>query len=423
MIRYNKVPSLCRFLGAALVAICFWNSGKLEALEPGAAITASSPAATAPVMPAGYYGMHVLHLPYGTAWPTTTFGAWRLWDSYVDWKQLEPAANVYSWATLDTYIALAQQKHIDVLLELGQTPQWASARPNETAGSGNGAAAEPSNDQYWINYVTAVATRYKGKIAYYEIWNEANSKSYFSGTPAKLVQLTAEANKAIKAVDPAAKIVSPSISRADSDVLPWLKSLLDAGIGSSVDVIGVHFYSLGKTPEAVLTYTQAVQALLKIYGLTSKPVFCTEIGWASPTTFANEDEQSGWYIRTALMGWTGGVSRLFWYAWDNSNWVTLTMTLSDFKTPTKPAAAMTTLEGWTVGKEVAPCVVSGTTWSCDITDTSGDHSRIYWNTTGSATVTPTLPWRPSAVVDMYGNATKYTGGKLAITDLPVLVRE
>ena len=420
----RKVASCQLVLGALLTActssaqiISVTGATRLQAIHP---LTSPATSPSAPILPQGYYGMHVNHLAYGAGWPTFAFGTWRLWDAYVDWKQLEPSPNVYDWATLDTYIALAQEKKVDVLLELGQTPQWASARPNDT---NSGAVAEPSNDQYWINYVTAVATRYKGKIAYYEIWNEANSKNYYTGSPAKLVQLTAEASKAIKTVDPSAKIVSPSINRCQADTLPFFKSLLAAGLGSSVDVIGVHLYSLGLTPEAILPEVQAVQALMKQYGISSKPIISTEFGWAAPNTFPNEDEQSGWLIRSLMMGWTAGVQRFVWYAWDNSNWVTLQMSESDFKTPLKPATAYATLEGWTVNHEVAPCVASGTTWSCDITDMAGDKSRIYWNTSGSASVVPKLNWRPSVTVDMYGTTTPYTGGQLAITDKPLLVRE
>jgi hypothetical protein len=409
-------------LAASLLACCTGPNTQLTAQvsRQVSAVTTPTIGNGAPLMPAGYYGMHVLHLPYGTAWPATKFGTWRLWDAGVDWKQLEPAAGVYNWTTLDTYMALAKQKQIDVLLELGQTPQWASARPNDT---GQGAIAEPSNDQYWIDYVTAVVTRYKGQIKYYEVWNEASSATYWDGTPAKLVQLTAEAYKVIKTIDPNATVVSPSLPTVDTPRIAWENSLFAAGMGNYVDAIGVHLYALGKTPEAVLTEAQSLQALMKTYSLSSKPILCTEFGWANPNTFASQDEQSGWYIRSTLMGWTAGVQRFIWYAWDNSNWVTLTMTMPDFVTPTKPSIAMATLEGWTINHEVAPCVNNSNTWSCDITDQAGDHSRIYWNTTGSATVNLQLNWRPSATIDMYGNKTPFSGLTLKVTDLPVLLIE
>ena len=53
-----------------------------------------------------------------------------------------------------------------------------------------GAPAEPKDVKDWINYLQTVATRYRGKIFNYEIWNEPNDPQYFSGTIPKLVQLT-----------------------------------------------------------------------------------------------------------------------------------------------------------------------------------------------------------------------------------------
>ena len=382
-------------------------------------------AAVAPTLPPGYYGLHMLHLQYGAAWPSIKFGTWRLWDAGVDWRDLQPKAGVYTWQTLDTYVALAQQQGIDVILELGQTPQWASARPNETAATGNGAAAEPTSNALWTSYVTAVATRYKGKIAFYEVWNEADSKTYWTGTPAEIVTLTALASKAIKTIDPNAKIIGPSISSAAPTPVAFLKSMLDVGLGNSIDVFGVHFYVLGKTPEAILPAVQAVQALTAQYNLAAKPIFNTEFGWAAPTTFNNADDQSAYLMRSLLVGWGAGLGRFMWYAWDNNGWVTVTMTLPDYKTPTPPAKAYVTLEGWTQGKEVSRCAPASpaTTWSCDITDLSGDHSRIYWTTTGTAQLTPSLTWKPAHSVDMYGNVTNYAGGSLTISTHPLLIKE
>jgi hypothetical protein len=393
---------------------------------PGVAMQAkSSSSAQAPTLPPGYYGLHLLHLQYGAAWPSIKFGTWRLWDAGVDWRDMQPKAGVYNWQTLDAYVALAQQQGIDLLLELGQTPQWASARPNEAAATGNGAAAEPTSNALWTAYVTAVATRYKGKIAFYEVWNEVNGINYWTGTSSEMVQLTALASKTIKSIDPNAKIISPSLSGAAPAQLAYLKSMLDVGLGPSVDIFAAHFYVLGQTPEAILPEAQNMQALLTQYNQGSKPIFNTEFGWAAPTTFNNADDQSGYLMRSMLVGWGAGFGRFMWYAWDNSNWVTVTMTLPDFKTPTPPAKAYVTLEGWTQGKEVSRCAPTtpATTWTCDITDLSGDHSRIYWSTSGNAIVTPSLTWKPAHAVDMYGNVTAYTGGALTIGAHPLLIKE
>ncbi len=422
---------LCSLLTTTLTAALLLPDVACASLHrtkvSGASLQAKSSSATqAPILPPGYYGLHLLHLQYGTAWPAIKFGTWRLWDSGVDWRDLQPSAGVYKWQTLDTYVALAHQQGIDLILELGQTPTWASARPTEADAYGAGAAAEPTSNTLWTNYVTAVATRYKGKIAYYEVWNEADTKSTFTGTPATLVQLTALASKAIKSADPNAKIISPSMSGAGPTQIAFLKSLFDLGLGNSIDVIGIHFYVFGKTPEAILPAVQSVQAAAHQYNLDAKPIFNTEFGWANPTTFNTQDDQSGYLMRSLLVGWGAGLSRFAWYAWDNTNWVTLQMTQADFVTPTPPAKAFTTLEGWTQGKEVsrcAPIATGATTWSCDITDLSGDHSRIYWNTAGPAQLTPSLSWKPAHQVDMYGNVSAYSGGVLSISTHPLLIKE
>ncbi len=380
--------------------------------------------ATDPVLPASYFGMHVLHLQTGTAWPAMKFGTWRLWDSGVAWRQLQPTATTYNWQTLDTYVALAQQQGVGILLVLGQTPQWASARPNEAGAMGNGAAAEPTSNTLWTNYVTAVAKRYKGKIAYYEVWNEANSKTLWTGTPTELVQLTSLASKAIKSVDPAARIISPSIGDASPSSLSWLKQLLDVGLAGSIDEVGVHFYVLGKTPEAILPSVQATETLLQQYKADVKPLFNTEFGWAAPTTFNNVDDQSAYLMRSLLVGWGAGIQQFMWYAWDNANWVTVVMSTPDFKSPTQVAKAYVTLENWTANKEVSRCaVVTGMLWSCNVTNMAGDHSRIYWSATGTTQVTPSLTWTPSKQVDMYGNTAPYKGGQLTVTGHPILITE
>jgi len=427
MVRRN-IASLLTIALATIVSLpnvaCATNPG--TKLVNGAEFQAKSAAASqAPTMPPGYYGLHVLHLAYGTAWPSIKFGTWRLWDSGVTWANLEPKSGVYNWQTLDAFVALAHQQGTDVILELGQTPQWASSEPNQAGACGNGAAAPPTSNTLWTNYVTAVATRYKGRIAYYEVWNEVDGQNYWTGTPAEMVQLTALAAKAIKATDPNAKIIGPSISGAGPSQVAYLKSMLQLGLGSSIDVIAAHFYVLGKTPEAILPAVQAVQAAAAQYNLSAKPIFNTEFGWAAPTTFNNEDDQSGYLMRSLLVGWGAGLSRFMWYAWDNSNWVTLTMTEPDFKTETPPAKAYSTLEGWTQGKEVSRCAAGtpSTTWSCDITDLSGDHSRIYWSTSGDTQVKPSLSWKPTHQVDMYGDTSTYTGGSLTISAHPILITE
>ena len=116
----------------------------------------------------------------GVPWPAVGFGTLRLWDDLqgTTWAELEPAKGVWNWALLDNFVEAAEEHGVsDILLTLGQTPGWASSSPDTASGLfvlSAGAPAPPADIQDWRDYVTAVAQRYKGRIRYYEIWNEPN---------------------------------------------------------------------------------------------------------------------------------------------------------------------------------------------------------------------------------------------------------
>ncbi len=171
--------------------------------------------------------MHVHHAASGTSWPAVSFADWRLWDAGVTWPQLEPARGKWDFNLLDRYTQLAAERNVDILLTLGLTPAWASARPNEPSAYGKGNAAEPRQLADWEEYVRIVATRYKGVIHNYEIWNEPNVKGTFTGNPQAMVELSRAAYRVLKSVDPTITVVSPAATAGDGAA--WLDEYLHRG--------------------------------------------------------------------------------------------------------------------------------------------------------------------------------------------------
>ena len=53
--------------------------------------------------------------------------------------------------------------------------------------------------------MTALVNRYKGQIAFYELWNEADCNCYFAGTQAQMVRMGKDAAAIIRSHDPAAR--------------------------------------------------------------------------------------------------------------------------------------------------------------------------------------------------------------------------
>lgn len=252
-------------------------------------------------------------------WPATGFGTLRIWqESRTAWAGLEPAKGQFNWGPLDSIVAAAQAHGVDILLTLGQTPAWASPRPDDfTSTYGGGATAPPANVQDWRDYVTAVAQRYKGRIRSYEIWNEPNADNFYSGTPAQLATLTQEAYGILKAVDPANTVVSspPSLSPTfNAASVSYLDRLLAAGIGKYVDILGVHIYTHKDAPEVTANTIATVRLVMAKYRLDKMPLWETEGSSGDDTTAP--DLAVKYIARKYLTDLAYGAIRYDWFAWD-----------------------------------------------------------------------------------------------------------
>ncbi|MCA9981389.1 MAG: cellulase family glycosylhydrolase, partial [Anaerolineales bacterium] len=75
---------------------------------------------------------------------------------------------VSAWEKYDNIVDLAEQNDIEIIARLDKPPAWSRALPPEEAGF----FAPPDDFNDFGDFVTAVAERYKGRITYYQIWNE-----------------------------------------------------------------------------------------------------------------------------------------------------------------------------------------------------------------------------------------------------------
>jgi len=138
---------------------------------------------------------------------------YRLWDMDVAWRNVNPQPGVFDWSILDRRIALVESWGGRPFLVLGLTPQWAAQNPG--AGDprwGAGSASPPANIDYWNTYVREVVNRYGGRIAGYELWNEANLTTFWQGSASNLFEMSQNAYGIIKAANPAAVVAAPSIT-------------------------------------------------------------------------------------------------------------------------------------------------------------------------------------------------------------------
>ena len=366
----------------------------------------------------------------GVPWPPVRFGTLRLWDSGTSWTSLEPLKGVWNWQPLDVWVAAAEQHGIpDILLTLGQTPAWASTNPDDVNYVGAGAPAPPADIQDWRDYITAVAERYKGRIRYYEIWNEPNDSTYYTGTVAELAQLTAEAYRILKSVDPGNTVVSPAA------YLPgYLDQLLQAGVGSNVDMIAFHFYET--PPEATAAAIANVRLVMAKNGASNIPLWDTE-GASGDTTTMPEDLAAAYLVRKYLVDLAFGSIRYDWYAWGRATSFCVGTEENDPRMLTKAGTAFGILLGWLNGASVTGASIDASgTWKIELMWLHGrpftgssprrpgsgrSHGMIVWNP--GATIQLALPevLHEGSQYDIFGNVSAIRGGSVTVGSSPVLL--
>jgi hypothetical protein len=370
-------------------------------------------------VPPSFFGMHIHHTTTTTPWPAVPMGEWRLWDAYVTWPNLEPRKGQFRFNTLDGYVSLARQHNAGLLLPLGLSPGWASARPLEKSVYQPGSAAEPRDIEDWRTFVRTVAARYKGRINAYEIWNEPNLPQFCSASVDQMVALTREASQIIHEIDPDAIVVSPSAT--ENKGLSWLSEFLSKGGGQYVDVIGYHVYVNPQPPEAMVTLVQQIKQILASNGQASKPIWNTEANWFSPKPFPSEELAAAYLARSYILNWAAGVQRFYWYAWDNRA-VLVATTEADNQTLKPAGRAYGIVYQWLVGARMDGCTQDANhTFVCQL-NRAGSPEWIVWNPDGTRVFDVPQSWQIKSVTPLLAEPYALEGAVSSVGPAPVLLR-
>ncbi len=256
-------------------------------------------------------------------------GALRLWDMKVAWRDVNPSPGVFDWSVLDERLYQAEVSGAAVLLVLGLTPQWAAADPN--AGDprwGAGSASPPRDSADWERYVAAVVDRYGSRIAAYEVWNEANLPTFWTGTPDQMASMTATAYRVIKSRQPNATVLTPSVTtRLRAPMKRFMTAFLTSMKAQNYpfDGFAIHTYPAGNLgPEQrVLDVTNWQSVVVATVGPTDpvldRLIWDTEVNYGlagpSPTPGTSYTDALGAQLlaQTYVDSQRLGIDATFWY--------------------------------------------------------------------------------------------------------------
>ena len=232
----------------------------------------------------------------------------------VGWRDVEGAAKgAFNWYFTDRIIGDAEERGLKVIFRLDSEPVWAV--PPEGVRSHNG---PPEHASDFGDFCHALAERYPGRVAAYQVWNEPNLAREWGGwkpDAAAYVDLLRACYVGVKAADPDALIVSAGLAPTGTglpEAIPdadYLVQMYEAGAAPFFDVLGLNAPGYKAPPEIPPGQAMAIEAyggqrffcfrhvedmrqIMVDYGDADKQVAVLEMGW---TTDPRPDSPYHWH--------------------------------------------------------------------------------------------------------------------------------
>ncbi len=202
---------------------------------------------------------------------------------------------ISAWTKYDNIVELAAQHQINIVARLDAPPKWAHSTPGDFA--------PPTNLNDYADYVAAVASRYTGRIKFYQIWNEPNNYPEWGEQPIDpeaFTQLLCAAYQRIKQVDPDANVLAPALTPTISlDPGPgpgtglnefiFLQRMYDAGAAQCFDIMSAQGYGLFTGPTdrrlrpRVVNFSRPmyIRDIMVKNGDGHKSIWISEMNWNS----------------------------------------------------------------------------------------------------------------------------------------------
>ncbi|RSV83352.1 cellulase family glycosylhydrolase [Klebsiella aerogenes] len=157
-----------------------------------------------------------------------------------------------------------------------------------------GKPTTPDSIIAYANYANFMANHFRGRVKYYEIWNEWDS--HLGGKPQSVEsykKLVKPTYTAIKKADSNSQVLTGSFSSSSFNKLlsegneDYLKDYLTNDMADYTDIISIHPYTTyrkgkNKNYESYLEQINYGVSLVKNnVAFSKKPIFITEIGWST----------------------------------------------------------------------------------------------------------------------------------------------
>jgi hypothetical protein len=241
-----------------------------------------------------------------------------------------------AWAKYDNIVDLVETYDLELIVRLSNPPAWSRA-----GGDAVGDFAPPDDIADFVRFAVTVAERYRGRIHYYQVWNEPNIYPEWGEqivNPEQYADLLCRTYRALKEVDPSIVVLSGTLAPTsaldgrDFNDYIFLQRMYNAGAGDCFDILTMQGYGLWSGPTdrrmdpVIVNYgrSQFIRDIMVRNGDADKAIWISEMNWnAVPDDVADKRfgqvtlEQQARYAPMAYQRaqeewpWVGVVN--FWY--------------------------------------------------------------------------------------------------------------
>ncbi len=226
--------------------------------------------------------------------------------------KIEPTKNQYNYKQFDWLVEELHKRDISILGVLGYSPPWASQ---------NGQWNSPPTDlRGFGKYIFETVGRYKGKVDYWEIWNEPNHNDYWQpqGDLSVYVQLLKEAYLAAKSANPKSVVLNGALAEANAEDL---RKLYQLGAKDYFDIVNVHLIDITMRSQDlkrdITNKIVKIKNMIKQFHDEKKRIWITEIGYPgipqlNESDLNSEQKQANVLLEVMATAINNDVDLIFW---------------------------------------------------------------------------------------------------------------
>jgi polysaccharide biosynthesis protein PslG len=217
------------------------------------------------------------------------------------WRDINPSFGVWNFDGLEAAVEDARARDQQILLILSGAPTWCGGGTN---------GATPCSIEFWKSYVEQVSSRFAGRIAAYEIWNEPDLSGQAAfgvgwdrniNTYPRYVDYLAEASRIIRRNAPGTLVVGPAMSKSSSTSAAIWQQLEqtvfpDGSASDFLDVISFHHATTRAdmhSEDVAWDIHDRIKWMIRYYNPSNgyKPMWVTEFGWRVSGSTLTESTQ------------------------------------------------------------------------------------------------------------------------------------